>query len=183
VLTRRCDAYLRRSASADRCVYDVTLYSAASGTRRGRSPVPSPSSTRVPSSRTKVIVRDQKDRRHASRGVSPSRSCRLGRRRIVIFDSIAICESSPSFSAAGFGPPIAVAAPRARAIGRDCTRLPRRRSQMPMELVLDRNGEAARRNARRNRAFKRSGARTLAGERRDRLLVRQVHDRRAMYAA
>jgi glutathione S-transferase len=93
---------------------------------------------------TKVIVLDQKDSKAAISAVSPSsRVPVLYDDDLVIFDSLAICEYiAELYPTAGLWPDDRAARARARAIAAEMhSGFTGVRSQMPMELVLDRTGE------------------------------------------
>jgi glutathione S-transferase len=93
---------------------------------------------------TKVIRLDQKDTKAAIGAVSPSsRVPVLYDDDLVIFDSLAICEYiAELYPTAGLWPDDRGARARARAIASEMhSGFTSVRSQMPMELVLDRTGE------------------------------------------
>jgi glutathione S-transferase len=93
---------------------------------------------------TKVIKLDQKDTKAAIGAVSPSsRVPVLYDDDLVIFDSLAICEYiAELYPTAGLWPDDRGARARARAIAAEMhSGFTGVRSQMPMELVLDRTGE------------------------------------------
>jgi glutathione S-transferase len=93
---------------------------------------------------TKVIRLDQKDTKAAIGAVSPSsRVPVLYDDDLVIFDSLAICEYiAELYPTAGLWPDDRGARARARAIAAEMhSGFTGVRSQMPMELVLDRTGE------------------------------------------
>jgi len=93
---------------------------------------------------TKVIKLDQKDTKAALGAVSPSsRVPVLYDDDLVIFDSLAICEYiAELYPTAGLWPDDRGARARARAIAAEMhSGFTGVRSQMPMELVLDRSGE------------------------------------------
>jgi glutathione S-transferase len=92
---------------------------------------------------TKVIVLDQKDTKAALGAVSPSSKVPvLYDDGLVIFDSLAICEYiAELYPTAGLWPDDRGARARARAIAAEMhSGFTGVRSQMPMELVLDRTG-------------------------------------------
>ncbi|MEO8844493.1 MAG: glutathione S-transferase family protein [Kofleriaceae bacterium] len=93
---------------------------------------------------TKVIRLDQQDTKSAIGAVSPSsRVPVLYDDDLVVFDSLAICEYvAELYPTAGLWPDDRAARARARAIAAEMhSGFTGVRSQMPMELVLDRTGE------------------------------------------